>query len=80
MDAGRVVKFAAVAVSCSLLHTLLQAHYLSTCRSNWLALFSLDPGPYCALVRRGLAALQFSPLVVVGLLVPRDLLLLGAAN
>lgn len=61
--------------SCVLLHGLLQQHYFSACRASWLALFSLDPGPYCALVRKGLAALQWSPLLASGLWAPQELLL-----
>ncbi len=66
------VSLCAYSVSCVLLHGLLQQHYFAQCRSSWLALFSLDPGPYCGLVRKGLLALQWSPLLAW---VPRDLLL-----
>lgn len=56
----------AYAVGCAALHGLLQQHYVVTCRS-WLALFALDPGPYCALVRKGLHALQWSPVLAAAL-------------
>lgn len=55
----------AYAMACSLAHGLLQAHYVGYCRGSWLALFSVDPSPYCALVRRSLDYLQFSPLLLV---------------
>lgn len=58
-------------LSCALLHGLLQQHYYGVCKSSWLALFSLDPGPYCVLVRKSLSVLQWSPLVASGLWVPR---------
>ena len=70
----RAAALLAYSASCALLHGLLQQHYLGTCRSSWLALFAVDPGPYCAVVRRGLAALQWSPFVAFGALVPRHLL------
>lgn len=71
----RVLHLCAYSASCVLLHGLLQQHYFSHCRASWLALFSLDSGPYCALVRKGLVALQWSPLLVSGLWAPQDLLL-----
>ncbi len=66
----RLAGLCAYSVSCALLHGLLQQHYFTACRGSWLALFSLDPGPYCALVRKGLVALQWSPLLASGLWVP----------
>lgn len=66
--ARRLVYLCAYTASCAVLHGLLQQHYLSACRSSWLALFLTDTGPYCALVRRGLSALQWSPLVATGFL------------
>lgn len=77
MDLGlppvrRIACLCAYSASCVLLHSLLQQHYFSACRSSWLALFSLEPGPYCALVRKGLLALQWSPLLVSGIWAPRD--------
>lgn len=73
-DLRRLVSLCAYSASCVLLHGLLQQHYYSACRSSWLALFSVDPGPYCALVRKGLLALQWSPLLVSGFWVPQELL------
>lgn len=70
----RVLHLCAYSATCVLLHGLLQQHYFSQCRASWLALFSLDPGPYCTLVRRGLLALQWSPLLVSGFWAPQDLL------
>lgn len=61
----------AYAVGCATLHGLLQQHYYSTCRASWLALFSLDPGPYCAVLRRGLHLLQWSPVVAASVAFPR---------
>lgn len=61
------VSLCAYAVGCAMMHGLLQQHYYSTCRGSWLALFGMDYGPYCALVRKGMHALQWSPLAVVGL-------------
>lgn len=61
-----VLSLCAYSLSCALLHGLLQQHYFSQCRASWLALFSLDPGPYCALVRKGLLALQWSPVLASG--------------
>lgn len=72
-----MVSLCAYAVSCAVLHQLLQQHYYSTCRGSWFALFSLDPGPYCAIVRKGLTALQWSPLLASGLWAPHRLLLGG---
>lgn len=66
----RLAYLCAYTASCAVLHGLLQQHYVSACRSTWLSLFALDPGPYCALVRRSLAALQWSPLVVAPALAP----------
>lgn len=54
----------AYSASCAFLHGLLQHHYLTTCRATWLSLFSADAGPYCGLVRKGLWALQWSPVAV----------------
>lgn len=71
----RLAYLGAYAASCFVLHSLLQQHYFSACRASWLALFSLDPGPYCALVRKGLSVLQWSPLLLSGIWVPRDFLL-----
>lgn len=71
----RVLYLCAYSASCALLHGLLQQHYFSQCRSSWLALFSLEPGPYCTLVRKSLTALQWSPLLVTGFWAPHDLLL-----
>lgn len=79
----RVAWLAAYSVSCALLHNLLQQHYFATCRSSWLSFLLTDPGPYCALVRRGLGALQWSPLLASGILVPQlphDLLLALSAG
>lgn len=72
LDPRRLTRLLAYSVSCALLHTLLQQHYFSTCKSSWLALFSVDPSPYCAVVRRGLSALQWSPLLAAGALIPRN--------
>ncbi len=66
----RLAYFCAYAVSCASLHGLLQQYYVQTCRSSWLALFALDSGPYCALVRKSLTALQWTPLLVTGLWLP----------
>lgn len=71
----RAVCVCAYTASCVLLHGLLQQHYFSTCRSSWLALFSLDPGPYCELVRRGLTTLQWSPVLLLGSAFPGALAL-----
>lgn len=60
-----VAALLAYSVSCALLHSLLQHHYLDTCRSSWLSLFSVDPGPYCGLIRKGLCVLQWSPVVAL---------------
>jgi hypothetical protein len=68
---GRLAALCAYTASCWVLHGLLQHHYIDTCRSSWLSLFALDSGPYCALVRRGLSALQWSPLVATGIWIPR---------
>lgn len=59
--ARRLAYLCAYTACCAALHGLLQQHYISTCRSSWLSLFAVDPGPYCALVRKGLSALQWSP-------------------
>ena len=67
----RITYFFAYATSCSLLHALLQQHYMATCRSSWLALFVLDTGPYCALLRKSMAVLQWSPLLVTGMWLPQ---------
>ena len=63
MHTGALV-FVAYALACSATHGLLQLHYTGYCRGSWLALFALDPSPYCALVRRSLDALQWSPLLL----------------
>ena len=55
----------AYSVVCSLLHGLLQQHYLHTCRSSWLSLLVADTGAYCAFVRKGLSALQWSPVLLL---------------
>lgn len=73
-ELARAACLTAYAVSCALLHSLLQQHYIGACRSSWLALFTLDPSPYCAVVRKGLTVLQWTPLVATGFLVPRDFL------
>lgn len=67
----RLACFCAYTASCAVLHGLLQQHYVNTCRSSWLSLFALDPGPYCAIIRKGLSVLQWSPLVASGLWVPQ---------
>lgn len=66
----RAACLCAYAATCALLHGLLQQHYFSTCRASWLSLFSLDPGPYCEFVRRGLSTLQWSPLLLLGTAFP----------
>ncbi len=71
----RVAYLCAYSVSCALFHGLLQQHYFAVCRASWLALFSLDPGPDCTLVRKGLLALQWSPVLASGFWLPQDLLL-----
>lgn len=76
----RAVCLCAYTASCALLHGLLQQHYFSTCRASWLALFSLDPGPYCELVRRGLCTLQWSPLLLLGTVFPGNPLLNGGGK
>jgi hypothetical protein len=68
---ARLACFCAYAASCAALHALLQQHYVTTCRSSWLSLFALDPGPYCALVRKSLTVIQWSPLVASGLWLPQ---------
>lgn len=68
---ARLTYLCAYTCSCAILHGLLQQYYVATCRSSWLSLFALDPGPYCAIVRKGLTALQWSPLLASGFL-PRD--------
>jgi hypothetical protein len=78
LNLRRVAWLAAYSVSCALLHNLLQHHYFATCRASWLSFLLSDPGPYCTLVRRGLSALQWSPLVASGIWiqqVPQDLIL-----
>ena len=75
MPLRRVALLGAYSVSCVLLHGLLQQHYYAACKSSWLALFSLEPGPYCGLVRKSLQVLQWSPLLASGLWVPPGLLL-----
>lgn len=74
VEYAKVACLFAYSVSCALLHAVLQHHYVTTCRSSWLALFTSDLGPYCGLVRKGLSVLQWSPLVASGLWIPRDLL------
>ena len=48
-----------------MLHGLLQHHYVHTCRSSWLTLLVADTGAYCAFVRKGLTALQWSPVLAL---------------
>ena len=60
---ARAAAAAACAVACSAAHALVQEHYVGYCRGSWLALFSVDPSPYCAFVRKSLGALQFAPLL-----------------
>lgn len=60
-----MVTWLAYTAGCSLLHGLLQHHYLHTCRSSWLTILVADTGAYCAFVRRGLTALQWSPVLVL---------------
>lgn len=67
----RAVCLCTYATGCALLHGLLQQHYLTACRSTWLSLFAVDPGPYCSLVRRGLSALQWSPVLALGSAFPQ---------
>ena len=57
----------------ALLHSLLRRHYFATCQSSWWAVFLLEPGPYCAVVRRALTVLQWSPLAVTGAVWPAAL-------
>lgn len=71
----RAACLCAYTTACALVHGLLQRHYVGTCRGTWLALFGLDPGPYCALLRRGLSALQWSPVLVLSGAFPQLLLL-----
>jgi hypothetical protein len=71
IDVRRLTCLCAYTLSCAVLHGLLQQHYIATCRSSWLSLFALDPGPYCAVVRKGLSVLQWSPLVVSGAWLPQ---------
>lgn len=69
-DLHRLAGLCAYTASCAVLHGLLQQYYVGTCRASWLALFALDAGPYCALVRRSLTLLQWSPLLASGLWIP----------
>lgn len=63
----RAASVCAYATGCAIMHGLLQQHYYDACRGSWLALFGMEPGPYCALVRKSLHALQWSPLAIVGM-------------
>lgn len=71
----KVACLLAYSASCALLHGLLQHHYISSCRSSWLSLFTADLGPYCGFVRKSLSVLQWSPLVAAGTWISPDLLL-----
>lgn len=66
-QAVHATTFLAYACSCALLHGLLQQHYAATC-STWLSVLFVEASPYCALVRGGIRALQFAPLLAVGTL------------
>lgn len=76
-ETARLAYLCAYACSCAILHGLLQQHYIATCRASWISLFLTDPGPYCTILRKGLTALQWSPLVVSGFL--PDVLRIAAA-
>ena len=74
----QAISLCAYSVACASLHGLLQHHYLLTCRASWLSLFVLDASPYCALVRKGLHVLQWSPVLAAGLAFPKAFQLLAA--
>ena len=63
--ASRAVALVAYSVSCALLHSLLQRHYVIACTS-WLSVLTLGTSPYCTFVKGSLRALEFAPLVAIG--------------
>lgn len=74
----QALSLCAYSVACASLHGLLQQHYVLTCRASWLAAFVLDASPYCALVRKGLHVLQWSPVLAAGLAFPKAFQLVAA--
>ena len=66
---SRVVALAAYASSCALLHSLLRRVYVEQCTGTWLSsLLGVKNSSYCAVIRSGLSALQWSPLPAAALL------------
>lgn len=67
----RLAWLCAYSYSCSVLHGLLQQQYFARCGASWLSFLALEPqGPGCALIRRGLSLLRWSPLLASGLWLP----------
>ena len=63
------VSVACYCVSCVVLHNLLHKHYIDSCNSWLLSLSGIQPSAYCTIVRKALAVLQASPLLVVSAVV-----------
>jgi hypothetical protein len=63
--ASRVAVLLAYALSCALLHGLLQQHYTAAC-GTWFSMFYAESSPYCAFLRGGLKALQVAPVLAFG--------------
>lgn len=60
---------AVYATSCALLHSLLRRQYLEHCTGTWLSsLLGVEASPYCSIIRRGLGALEWTPLPAAALL------------
>jgi hypothetical protein len=58
------IGIACYCISCVALHNLLHKHYLDACSSWVSAISGIQPTTYCAVVRKTLAVLQASPLLV----------------
>jgi len=68
----RLAGLTAYAVSCFLLHHVLQHHYFQMCRSSIFSAFTLGSSPYCTFVDNSLRVLQWSPLLAAAPLLQQN--------
>jgi hypothetical protein len=55
------VRHAVVGLGCYAMHQLLAYQYHETCRS-WMTPFNIESSPFCAILKKGMSVLQWSPL------------------
>lgn len=67
MHLSETVRCAVASVACYVMHQMLAMQYADQCRPSWLAALGVEPSGYCSLLKKGMTALQWSPVGVLWL-------------